>query len=1013
MEKQFTANFSALLLFFCLWGSHLALAQSGSISGKITNASTNEALIGGTVQVVGTTLGTVTDVEGNYRLAGVPAGKSIRLLIKNVGYKDKEIAVSLSTGENKTLDITLEEAELFLDDVVVTGLAVQTKQKELGTSRATVSGKTIEELPAVTVEDALLGRLAGVETYSTDGTPGGGFRFRMRGGNSIIGSSEPLVIVDGIYMDNSNRNTTSGANTGVASFGMNNGTRGLGAVNPEDIESMEVLKGAAAAALYGARGSSGVIVIKTKSGAAGKASLDYALDAGFTEVHRGVLNYKNNWASGEISQWADLINAQVTNSVLRYSPTEISQWQGNPSKDWLLEPFQRGTFTRHTLRLTGGTEKLSYYASVSSQRNLGHQKGTNYGADGFRVSITARPTDKLEIRASADYSADTRLQLPGGSPGFFVVNQWARNSNAMPFMRLQDVRNPLSTGFNAVRPEGAGRDLGIYSPDDYVTLRKENKIGRVIGGINMKYNILDNLAVDVNFGVDNSNIEGKMIYPYGLVGLFPQGRLDIDNETIRAKTLTIGLNHAWKINDAFNLKSAIGMQYDDNTRTYNYVRFQNRSPITPEDFLGSYTTFNAGSNIEFKDILKTTGVYINETLGYKDKIFLNLGGRMDKTTAFSNQFYFYPRAALSYVATQTIRLRAAVGSTGTQPPAYSSLPTFAVDAGGFDGASAVRYAVIGNPNLKPETQTEIEIGGDVSFLKGRINVELTYYNKSFKDLLLNSASVNPALAANKGSTTNIQNIGTMRNQGLEFSVNMAVIDNKDFKWNLSFTGATLDNKVTSLSIGGVTPPVLLGGLLNVARIVEGYPLSGLWGIIPESANSSDFRYLGSPYAKLDFNINNQLDYKGLYFRMLWGGKSGMKKFNATARDLAAPTTRMHEDYWNTPRTDLVGATGTGGVFNNFSQWVQDASFLKLRFLTLGYNVPRNVLNGSFFKASRVKSLNVSLTGANLLTFSSYKGGYDIESETSGSGGGNAWVRGIDSWEAGIPRSYTFSLNIGF
>ncbi len=979
-------------------GGGLVQAQTGILVGKVTHVTNNEALVGATLQIKGTTLGTAVDVDGNYRLSGVPAGRTLTMIVRNIGFKEKEQAISVAEGETKTFDIALEAADLYLEDIVVTGLAVQVKQKELGTSRATVSAKTIDELPVVTVEDALVGRLAGVEAYSTDGAPGGGFRFRIRGGNSIIGASEPLVIVDGIFLDNSNRNTTTGStgNTGSASFGMNGGTRGLAAINPEDIESLEVLKGAAAASLYGSRASSGVIVVKTKSGGGGSPTFEYSLDAGITQVHRGVLKYKQDWTNNEITQWAGLVNQSVANVALRYSQTEIDSWtQNNPGTSWMTEPFQQGSFNRHTFRVSGGDNKLSYYASASTQTNIGHQKGTSFNANGFRLSVTSRPTTKFEIRANADYSADRRLMLPGGSPGFFVVNSWARNSNAMPFMRLQEVRNPN---------DPFGKNLGIQSPEAYSKLRRENDMQRIIGSINAKYNLTSNLVVDANFGVDNSAIDGKMIYPFGLVSLFPTGRLDIDKENLRQTTFTLGINHSWRINDDMYLKSAGGLQYDENKRTYYYARFQNRPATTPEEFLGSYQTFNAGSNFEQFSLVKTLGVYFNETFGFKDKLFLNLGGRFDRGSAFVDKFFFYPRASVSYSITDKIRARAAIGTSGTQPQPFLVNPIYLLDGGGYNGASAISLNTPGNPNLKPETQTEIEVGADASFLSGRVNVELTFYRKKFTDLLLNSL-VNPAI--NRGFTNNLINVGEMYNQGFEFSINGDVVRGKDFNWNLGLTGATLKNEVTSLNIGAAPGQVaqIAGGLVGESRIREGYALGGFW----TPALTGKDEYLGSPFAALDFNINNQVNYKGLYLNMLWGGKAGLKKFNATARDLASPGTRMHTDYWDTPSADLL--QGSGGIVNDFSRWIQNADFVKLRFLTVGYNLPKSLL--SKLPKTFIKKASISLTGANLLTFSNYQGGYDIESETSGAGQANAWVRGVDVWDAGLPRSYTMSLNIGF
>jgi TonB-linked SusC/RagA family outer membrane protein len=1001
MKQVLQASIYALLVVFCC--AEQMQAQSGVVVGRITDGVTKQPLSGATVRLKDSRMGTVAQRDGQYTLSGLPQNTPVVLQVRNIGYANVDKTVTLGT-EKQTVDVALSPTNFNLEDVVVTGLAVDTKQKELGTSRSTVN-KVIQELPAVTVEDALVGRVAGVETYSSDGAPGGGFRFRIRGGNSILSASEPLVIVDGVFLDNSNRNTSTGVNTGSASFGASNGTRALAAINPEDIESMEILKGAAAASLYGSRASSGVIVITTKKGGTGTLSVDYNLDAGFTELHRGVLQQKTSWTGDEMRAWRDSINARLTvaQRPLGYTDAELSKWQSNPTTDWMTAPFQRGSFVRHTVTLRGGNKDFGYYGSFGTQNTVGHQKGTEFNANSLRLGINSSAIENLEIRAAIDVSFDTRRQLPGGTPGFFVPNRWALESLAMPFMQLEDVRNPILGGFPRTT-------LGVPSPDAYATLRRENNSTRIIGTTNLKYKILDNLSIDLNAGIDETRATGKMLYPFGLVFLFPSGRLDIDEEKITQRTLTLGINHAWQIAEDLYLKSAAGLQYDDNRRDYYYVRFQNRSVVAPEDKISSYSTFL--SQLEAVQVVRTLGIYVNETIGWQEKLFINLGGRFDRGTAFQERFFFYPRASVSYQITPEIRARAAFGQSGTQPPPYLVNPLFSLDGFGYDGSTgALTTRTPGNPNLRPETQTEIEAGVDATFLDGRITVEATFFNKSFTDLLLR-IPVNPAM--NNGFSTDVRNAGAMTNQGVEFSVAGDVIRDDNMRLNLGFNGATLTNRVTQLFLPtaqGITPEILEGVInapVPVARIREGFPIGGFWGTPLDGAQP---RYFGTPWAAFDYNISLQFDAGGFFARVLVGGKAGNRRFNSTERDLVNPAVRMHRDFWNLPAGTAIDAPGTPtlfGMFNNTSMWVQDASFTKLRQVTIGYTIPHEWLE-SFI----VKKITVSLTGANLLTFSNYRGGYDVESETSGFNIANGWVRNQDAWEGGIPRSYTLSVNIGF
>ncbi len=972
-----------------------AYAQTGTITGKVTDV--NGPVPGASVTVANTPIGASTNEKGEYKIENAPTGKTITITVSAIGYRTSDELVFVKENGTVAVNFIISEDSKALEEVVVTGLAVQAKQKELGTSRSGIGSNVIESLPAPTVENALVGRLAGVEAYSTDGSPGGGFRFRIRGANTISGGAEPLLIIDGIFVDNANRNAVTGAagggnGTGSATFGMQNGTRGLSALNPDDIESIEILKGAAAASLYGSRASAGVIVVKTKKGK-GKLSLDYTMDTGMTEVHRGVAPYKMNWTATEIDQWAAFINPTKT----IYKDADIATYKNTALKDYTLEGFQKGSFNRHTLRLQGGTKLLGYYVSGNTQKTVGHTKGTAFDTKGVLVGLNSEPLTGLSVRVNLNYQDAERTQIASGTPGFFVPNRWAVDAVAMPFMSFNTTTGQTGDVKNNV--------TGIRNLDDYARLAKFSMSNRLTASGNINYKILSNLSLDINAGIDKSDIDGEILYPVGLVSLFPTGRFDKDREELTQKTFTVGVNHSWKINDKMYLKSAVGTQYDENERFYDYTRWQTIIP-GKEGNPGDTTSYSAPQRAQFFQVLpivKTLGIYFNETFGLGEKLFLNLGGRFDRSTSFVEKFFFYPRASVSYQLKPNVRFRAAYGSSGTQPTAYLSTLTWRSVAGGYNG-SGTFYVPNNppNPGLTPETQSEFEIGADATFFKERVKVEVTYFNKSFKDLLLTSL-INPAL--NYGLVNGLRNVGSMYNRGLEFQVGADVISTKSFNWNLTFTGFTLKNEVTSMPEPKTPLP---GGLDNVVQIREGYPVSGIWAGNPFSLapDNTGRAYLGSTIPAFEGNINSVISYKGLTLIAMLGGKSGFYKYNQTARDLANPVKRMHVDYWNLPVADLTA------LYNDQTKWVQKANFTKLRQVNLSYNVPKAKLE----TVKYVKKLSISLIGSNLITWSKYNGGYDIESETGGSTAANAafaWTRGMDSWDGGVPRSYTLSLNIGF
>jgi TonB-dependent starch-binding outer membrane protein SusC len=975
------------LLFACLFCTAM-LAQTSTLSGKIMSGG--EPVIGATVKLVETNKGAVSDADGAFTIKDLSTG-SVMVSITSVGYTESTQTVVIKAGAN-TLNVEMESSGKFLDEVVVTGLSINAKQKELGTSRASVSGKTLQSMPAPTIETALTGRLPGVEAYSTDGAPGGGFRFRIRGGNSLLGASEPLVIIDGMIMDNSNRNNTTGAtgNTGSASFGMNNGTRGLAMLNPADIESMEILKGAAAASLYGSRASSGVIVVTTKSGGKGKMSVNYGVDFGTLHLSRPIQNYKTDWTNAEIDEWVALQNGRLA-AASRITAAEQTQYKLNPMKDWSLEPFRVGTMQRHTINVQGGNRKLGYYLTLNSQNTQGHIKGADFRTNGGRLSISSNPFKGLKIRLNGAMNNDFRSILPGGTPGFFIPNRWTVAAIQTPFMRGDDQRAAFVGGI-----------FGIRNPDEYARIQKRMKVNRYQLSGNINYAITPNLSVDINAGYDDSHIDGRTIYPQGAIpspALFPAGRLDYDAEDLIQFTLTTGLNHVWKINKKLYLKSAVGTQYDENERFYYYRRFQTYTPTRGNDLdTAAYTTQFPGSVLNFNPIVRTLGVYVNETFGIGEKLFLNIGGRFDRATAFVERFFFYPRASLSYQLTPTIRFRGAYGSSGIQPPPYQINLAYQFEAAGFNGSGGgYRPSNPGNKNLTPEQQTEIEFGADASFFNNRVNVELTYYNKQFKDMLFN-ASVAPDI--NNGFTRFVRNVATMYNRGFEFSVNTAVVRTKDLEWNVGVNGFTLENKITKLN-DPVRPEA--AGPNNIVQLRPDYSISSVFGGLVSSVFTDRVNnYIGPTIPGFEGNVITNLSYKGFNLQAMLGGKTGHYRYNLTERDLADPTVRMHKEYWNLPADQALTR------FNDLSQWVQKADFLKLRQLGLSYSYVKPADLTGF-----VKNVTVSIVGANLITWSTYKGGYDIEAETSGSSAGNAWVRGIDSWEAGPPRTWTVSFNIGF
>lgn len=465
--------------------------------------------------------------------------------------------------------------------------------------------------------------------------------------------------------------------------------------------------------------------------------------------------------------------------------------------------------------------------------------------------------------------------------------------------------------------------------------------------------------------------------PYAqFTSIFTVGRLDFDTESLTQKTLSTGINHLWQINEKLYLKSAIGTQYDENRRNYYYKRFQTYKDTLSKNELDTavYGVPQNGSILRFTPVVRTFGVYVNETFGIGKKLFVNLGGRFDRSTSFIEQFFFYPRASVSYQMKENVRFRAAYGSSGIQPPPYQINLTYQFEGAGYNGsAGGYRFSNPGNKDLRPEKQTEVEVGLDATFLNKRLNVELTYYNKSFSDMLFN-ASVAPD--ANNGFTRFIRNIATMYNRGFEFSINANVLKTKDLDINIGFNGTTLQNKITKLNDPAVSE---FGGQLSAAQLGKDTAISSFSVFTPASPTKRV--YIGGSIPKFEGSFNTSIAYKNFTLMALLGGKAGHYRFNTTERDLADPSIRMHKNYWSLPAADAKAK------FDDLSQWIQKADFVKLRQLGLSYTYNRVAEAKGALKF--VRSITVGVVGSNLYTWSKYKGGYDTEAETSGAGAGNA------------------------
>lgn len=970
----------------------VAQAQSGVVTGTVSDARTNQPVAGVAVVVIGTSLGGLTNNRGVYRIERVRPGPAT-LAAQFLGYQRLTKAITVDAAATITTDFAILRVALLLDATIVTGLPTQTTAREQGAARGVVSAETFAQRPTSTIDQTVQGRVPGVEVFSTDGSPGGGLRFRMRGPNSINGSPEPLVIIDGVIVHNGNRNGQTGQ-TQVPGFGVNDGSQAFQGVNPEDIASMEILKGAAAAALYGSRASNGAIVIKTKTGRSGQNVFTSSIATGTQQLTRAPEQIKLDWTPAEIQQWADLVNPGRFVTA-RYTPTQIAQFGQNPTRNWLAEdPFRSAQFTRYSLSASGGNQGLTYSVSGSDANTQGIMRGTDFRAQTFKVGLDIVPNDKLLLNVTTNISRTMRNQLSAsGSP--LNPLDWYGGSISMPFMADPRVDFRAPTVF----PTQA---FGV-SYDALWNVRRRSENLRFLVGSTATYNVTSALNIVATAGVDFSSEDGRNIFPFAWnTFINPNGRLDVDKVGIFQGNVNLGVNHSMSMGTDWTFKSTVGSQFEERRRQYNSIRLQDLSiPTAADDRANNYIT-RADQRDLFAD-QRTLGLYANETVGYKDKLFIGAGIRADQGSAFKQQTFTYPRGSVSYVVNKDLRLRAAVGTAGTQPVPYQVSPLWSADPRGYGGGAVVRSLAAGNPDLRPERQTEIEAGIDWSLRGGRVVLEASYYNKSITDLLLTSP-VNPATTLN-GLSLNLLNVGSMYNRGLELGITTRNIERKHFEWTTVTSLTTLDNQVTDLLVDNITDNSVAGvgassSFAGVPRVRKGYPLGGFWGFTTTSPTVE--QYLGSPLPKLEASlINDFVLFKDLKLSVLLNGKFGHKRFSWVDRSLSNANWRLHKDRWSLPAAELNAGN------TQMDLWTSAADFVRLRNVVLSYDVPTRLTS-----KLRTRSLQLQVSGNNLGIWTRNKGGYDPENETSGFNESGNWVRGIDFWQSGPPRTFTFALNIG-
>jgi TonB-linked SusC/RagA family outer membrane protein len=982
----------------------LAAAQqpTGTITGRVIDRGSQQPVAGATIRVVGTQRGAQTSDSGTYRITGVPAG-AVNVQALRIGYASITRPLTLTAASTSSLDFALEAAATTLDVVQVTATGQEQSRRESGVSTSNIN--VPDQVPQAAVSNlqtVLSSRAAGVTVQEAGGTTGSGARIRIRGSNSVSLSNDPLIIVDGIRVNNDEGATSIGVGGQVPSR--------LNDINPEDIENIEIIKGPAAAALYGTAASNGVIQITTKRGRSGQAKWNFHTEAGSVNE---VTSYPANYSALDLTNFApdtvigctldfQTLGLCQSDKIVSYNPLEQNS------------PFIRGWRERYGADVNGGSEVAQYFIGGDYYREQGVYAINRQRLISLRANVHGQLRDNFDLSVNSGY-VQSRLRLP-------------QNDNNIRGIVPQGL-----LGYSIPNYAGLG-GFGFDTPADIEAINTQQNVDRFTGSTRASWQPLSWLSAIGTTGVDFTNrIDQEFIPPASAGGPTsqfaddPVGKRTSNPFQDFVYTANLGLTGTF--NPRSDLRSATsgGVQWNDEITRATLAFGQNIVPGS-SSLNGTTALFAVGeTNVE----VKTLGTYLQEQLSWRERLFLTGAVRSDKNSAFGQDFksVVYPAASLSWVVGEegffpkqdyvsSLRLRTAYGESGQRPNfrdavRYLTPTAVSIRQGSSEATNVPGFFIggVGNPNLKPEISSEYELGFDAGFLRDKIATEVTYYSKNTNDAIV----ARPIPLSEGEATSRLENLGRVKNAGLEYSVNAQLFDVRHVAASLLVTGSKTANKL--LSLGQGIPPIIFGAD-NVQRHQGGYPLGGYWAVPIKSYADQNgdhiisrnevtlgdsAQFLGSPFPTSEVSFTPQLTlFKNFTVRALFDHRGGQRLLNFTDRfrDVSFGNSFATND--KSAPLDLQ-ARAIAGAKGTDVGYIEDASFTKLREVSLAIGVPQRYLTrfGS-------NGATLTLAGRNLHTWTKYTG---LDPEINENGGFNF---STDEF-LGQPqvRYFTIRLDLGF
>lgn len=1020
----FMLGFMFSLILFC--GQLNAQTRKYTISGKVIDAKTKETLPGVAVRLVSTSSAISTNAEGNYSLnANVNPGQ-FTVSFTYIGYKTLTKTVQLENSESVSLDVELSQDAVGLDEVIVTGTSEGTTRRQLGNYVGSVSGENLNKGAAGNVLTGLQGKVAGAQIVQNQGDPAGGMSVRLRGISSVNSSSDPLYIIDGVIANN--------ATSGVTDNQQNR----LVDINPADIERIEVLNGAAAAAIYGSRANAGVVQIFTKRGASGAPQVNFSSTFMASQLRKKL---PLNMAPVKFGGPTDGPGA-VTQDILLTGLTTTSPVKRYDYQDYI---FRDAFGTDNNLSVSGGNDKTKFYTSASYFNNQGIVQNTDFNRFGLRANVDQELAKWATFRAGLNFVRSDANEKPYGDGLMVPVGiQWI-------IANFHDIWKRDALGnIQAIGERGRVNPVSIIED-----IKQRQVTNRVLANAGLKLYPVKNLTIDYNIGVDNSAQEGSLFVPpytYNVAtgagsygggpALLPSLNGYASKRAASQYLFNTDLNitYNFDITSKISSTSQVGYSYQYQNGLSSSVDGRGLAPFV-ETVNGASTP---GVGTEGRSEFSVAGAYFQQNFKVNNNFFLTGAVRVDGSSAFgkSQRNQVYLKGSGSYVLSSTkfweglnvsswwnvMKIRAAYGESGnmTGIGAYDRFNAYSTSSY-LGTTSFVSNATQANENIMPERQNEFEFGADMFFLNNRLGLTVNVYKKKVTDLLISRQ-----IAPTTGFTSRLDNFGSLENTGIELMLQATPIKKGEFTWDATVIFNRNRNKAINIGPGVVTIPNLSSGPI---AILNGQPLGLYYGTyfardasgnllltptgFPQTERGAQTsatnptpqrdangqptgsvlrKVIGNPNPDWNGSLVNEFSYKRFGFRVQLDTEQGGERWAAdwrTAQGVGSGKVAEQEHLGLVPR-------GYVAANYNIEEWrSKSANWVKLREISFRYRV------GS---VKYIKDVNLIVSGRNLISWDNFDAGYDPEVN---SGGQSSIVRGIDFGAVPVPRSFNFGIQAKF